>query len=137
MSILALDVGEKRIGVAVSDPSQTFSMPVDVIERTALREDIKRIVEIATERSAEVIVVGDPVRLGGERGLASEKIDRFVAELARAWNGQIERVDERLTTAQATKSLIAADVSRKKRKQVVDKLAAALILDTYLARRRP
>jgi putative Holliday junction resolvase len=136
VSILALDVGEKRIGVAVSDPSETFSLPVDVIERTALREDIKRIVEIATERSAQTIVVGDPVRLGGERGLASEKIDRFVAELARAWTGQIERVDERMTTAQATKSLIAADVSRKKRKQVVDKLAAALILDTYLARRR-
>jgi putative holliday junction resolvase len=136
MSILALDVGEKRIGVAISDPSQTYSLPLDVIERAALREDITRIVEIATERSAQVIVVGDPVRLGGERGLASEKIDKFVAELARAWSGQIERVDERLTTAQATKSLIAADVSRKKRKQVVDKLAAALILDTYLARRR-
>lgn len=136
MSILALDVGEKRIGVAISDPSETFSLPVDVLERTALREDIKRIVEIATERNAHVIVIGDPVRLGGDRGLASEKIDRFVAELARVWTGQIERVDERLTTAQATKSLIAADVSRKKRKQVVDKLAAALILDTYLARRR-
>ncbi|HTX03737.1 MAG TPA: Holliday junction resolvase RuvX, partial [Candidatus Acidoferrales bacterium] len=125
----------KRIGVAVSDPSETFSLPLDVIERTALRDDIKRIVELATERGAQVIVVGDPVRLGGERGLASEKIDRFVAELARGWTGQIERVDERMTTAQATKSLIAADVSRKKRKHVVDKLAAALILDTYLARR--
>jgi len=135
MSILALDVGEKRIGVAVSDPSETFSLPLDVIERTAIREDVARIVAIAAERNAQVIVVGDPVRLGGERGLASEKIDRFVAELARGWKGAIERVDERLTTVQATRSLIAADVSRKKRKTIVDKLAAALILDTYLARR--
>jgi putative holliday junction resolvase len=135
MSILALDVGERRIGLAVSDPSQTFSLPLELIERTAIREDVRRIVAIATERGAEVIVVGDPIRLGGERGLASEKIDRFVAELEREWTGRIERVDERLTTAQATRSLIAADVSRKKRKQVVDKLAAALILDTYLARR--
>jgi putative Holliday junction resolvase len=135
MSILALDVGERRIGLAVSDPSQTFSLPLEVIERTAIREDVRRIVAIATERCVEVIVVGDPVRLGGERGLASEKIDRFVVELEREWKGGIERVDERLTTAQATRSLIAADVSRKKRKQVVDKLAAALILDTYLARR--
>ena len=135
MSILALDVGEKRIGVAISDPSETFSLPLEVIERTAIRDDVRRIVEMATQRGAQVIVVGDPVRLGGERGLASEKIDRFVAELERGWSGKIERVDERLTTAQATKSLIAADVSRKKRKQVVDKLAAALILDTYLARR--
>lgn len=135
MSILALDVGERRIGLAISDPSQTFSLPLEVIERTAIREDVRRIVAIATERGVEIIVVGDPVRLGGERGLASEKIDRFVAELEREWKGGIERVDERLTTAQATRSLIAADVSRKKRKQVVDKLAAALILDTYLARR--
>ena len=135
MSILALDVGEKRIGVAVSDPSETFSLPLDVIERTAIREDVARIVAIAAERNAQVIVVGDPVRLGGERGLASDKIDRFVAELARGWKGAIERVDERLTTVQATRSLIAADVSRKKRKTIVDKLAAALILDTYLARR--
>jgi putative Holliday junction resolvase len=135
MSILALDVGERRIGLAVSDPSQTFSLPLEVIERTAIREDVRRVVAIAMERGVEVIVVGDPVRLGGERGLASEKIDRFVVELEREWKGRIERVDERLTTAQATRSLIAADVSRKKRKQVVDKLAAALILDTYLARR--
>jgi putative Holliday junction resolvase len=135
VSILALDVGERRIGLAVSDPSETFSLPLEVLERTAIREDVHHIVAIATERGAEVIVVGDPVRLGGERGLASEKIDRFVAELQRAWKGRIERVDERLTTAQATRSLIAADVSRKKRKAVVDKLAAALILDTYLARR--
>jgi len=136
MSILALDIGEKRIGVAVSDPSESFSLPLEVIERTALRDDIRRIVELAAERGVRVIVVGDPVRLGGERGLASGKIDKFVAELERGWDGTIERVDERLTTAQATKSLIAADVSRKKRKQVVDKVAAALILDTYLARRK-
>ncbi|HEY1727787.1 MAG TPA: Holliday junction resolvase RuvX [Candidatus Baltobacteraceae bacterium] len=136
MSILALDIGEKRIGVAVSDPSDSFSLPLEVIERTTIRDDIGRIVALATERGVRVVVVGDPVRLGGERGLASEKIDKFVAELERGWNGMIERVDERLTTAQATKSLIAADVSRKKRRQVVDKLAAALILDTYLARRK-
>lgn len=135
MSILALDVGERRIGVAVSDPSESFSLPLDVIERTSTRDDVARIVALATERDAQVIVVGDPVRLGGDRGPASERIDRFVAALGRVWQGRIERVDERLTTAQATRSLIAADVSRKRRKQVVDKLAAALILETYLARR--
>ena len=135
MSVIALDVGERRIGVAVSDPSDTFSLPLEVIERTSTRDDIGRIVRLATERGADVIVVGDPIRLGGERGQASARIDRFVAELERAWHGRIERVDERLTTAQATRSLLAADVSRKRRKAVVDKLAAALILDTYLARR--
>lgn len=135
MSILALDVGERRIGVAVSDPSESFSLPLEVIERTSTREDIARIVALAQDRDANVIVVGDPIRLAGERGPASERIDKFVEALQRAWQGRIERVDERLTTAQATRSLIAADVSRKRRKAVVDKLAAALILETYLARR--
>lgn len=136
MSVLALDVGERRIGVAVSDPSETFSLPLEVIERSELRDDIARIVALARERGVEVIVVGDPIRLGGNRGEASTRIDRFVASLAKGWDGRIERVDERLTTAQATRSLLSADVSRKRRKQVVDKLAAALILDTYLSRRR-
>ncbi|MGH7329465.1 MAG: Holliday junction resolvase RuvX [Polyangiaceae bacterium] len=135
MSVIALDVGERRIGVAVADPSCTFSLPYGVIERTAVRDDIRRIVDIAREREADVIVVGDPVRLDGERGLATQRIDRFVEALGRAWPGQIERVDERLTTAQATRTLIDADVSRRRRKRVVDKLAAALILDVYLARR--
>lgn len=135
MSVIALDVGERRIGVAVADPSRTFSLPYGVIERTAVRDDVRRVVEIAHERGADVIVVGDPVRLGGDRGLASQRVDRFVEALRRTWTGKIERVDERLTTAQATRTLIDADVSRSRRKRVVDKLAAALILDVYLARR--
>jgi putative Holliday junction resolvase len=135
VSVIALDVGERRIGVAVADPSRTFSLPYEVIERTAIRNDIQRIVDIARERDADVIVVGDPVHLGGERGFAAERVDRFVEALGRVWAGKIERVDERLTTAQATRTLIDADVSRRRRKRVVDKLAAALILDVYLARR--
>ena len=137
MSVLALDVGERRIGVAISDPGESFAMPLEVIERSALRDDIARIVNLAEEHRAGTIIVGDPIRLSGERGPASEKIDRFVEQLARAWSGAIERVDERLTTAQATRTLLEADVSRKGRRNVVDKLAAALMLETYLARRRP
>jgi putative Holliday junction resolvase len=135
MPILALDVGDRRIGLATSDPSETFALPVGVIERSALREDLAEIVRVASERAADTIVVGDPVRLSGERGIAAEKIDRFCAALERVYTGTIARVDERLTTAQASKALIAADVSRAKRKKVVDGIAAALILDTYLARR--
>jgi putative Holliday junction resolvase len=73
--------------------------------------------------------------MSGERALASEKIDAFVAHLARAFDGAIERIDERLTTAAAQKVLIGADVSRAKRKKVVDQLAAVGILETWLARR--
>jgi putative Holliday junction resolvase len=133
-SIIALDVGERRIGVAVS--AGTMALPYDTIERTNVRADTERIVAIARERGARTIVVGDPLTLGGQRGIAAKNIDAFVAHLARAYDGAIEMVDERLTTAAVEKSLIAADVSRKKRRTVVDKLAAAMILDTYLRRRR-
>lgn len=136
MTLLALDVGTKRIGVAVADPSGSFALPVTVIERTNLRDDLQKIADLIESYLAREVVVGDPVTLRGERGIAADKIDRFVEQLARVFSGTIHRVDERMTTAQATKTLIAADVSRGKRKTVVDKMAAALILETFLARRR-
>lgn len=135
-SVVALDVGSRRIGVAVSDPLGSFAFPHTTIERTNVRDDVAAVVAIAAERGARTIVVGDPLTLAGKRGLATETIDAFVAHLARAFDGRIERVDERLTTAAVQKSLIGADVSRAKRKSVVDKLAAAMILETYLARSR-
>ncbi len=132
-TVLALDVGTRRIGVAVGEG--TFAFPHGTIVRTNVRDDVAAIVALANERGARTIVVGDPLTMSGERGLASAAIDAFVAHLARAYDGTIERVDERLTTAAAQKSLIAADVSRAKRKQVVDQLAAVGILETWLARR--
>jgi len=132
-TVMALDVGTKRIGVAVGEG--TFAFPHSTLERTNVRDDVARIVALAAERGARTIVVGDPLTMSGERGLASAAIDAFVAHLARAYDGAVERVDERLTTAAAQKSLIAADVSRAKRKRVVDQLAAVGILETWLARR--
>ena len=135
--LLALDVGERRIGVAITDPGESFSLPLRTIDRTdSLHDDIETILVIAREYGARAIVVGDPVALNGERGIAAQKMDAFAAILAKAFGGPIERVDERMTTAQVTRTLLAADVSRKKRKRVVDQLAAALILDSYLARRK-
>jgi putative Holliday junction resolvase len=135
--ILALDVGERRIGLAISDPGESFSLPLRTLERTeSLHDDLQSIVDAASEYDAKIIVVGDPVSLSGERGIAAQKMDEFVRVLAKAYDGTIERVDERMTTAQATRTLIANDVSRKSRKRVVDQLAAALILDAYLARRK-
>jgi putative holliday junction resolvase len=133
---MALDVGSKRIGVAIADPTETFALPADTIVRTNLRTDLERINELAESYNARDLVVGDPVALSGERGIAAQKMDAFVESLRKVYNGTIHRIDERMTTAQATKTLIAADVSRKKRKDVVDKMAAALILETFLARRR-
>ena len=135
--IVALDVGERRIGVAISDPSEAFSLPLRTIERTAsLRDDLETILEIVRSYGATTIVVGDPVSLSGERGIAAEKMDAFAAVLAKAYGGPVERVDERMTTAQVTRSLIDGGAKRKDRKRVVDQLAAALILDSFLARRR-
>jgi putative holliday junction resolvase len=133
---MALDVGSKRIGVAVADPTETFALPVGTIERTNLRADLAKIAEYAESYLASELVVGDPIALSGERGIAAQKMDAFVEALRGAFNGTIHRVDERMTTAQVTKTLIAADVSRKRRKEVVDKMAAALILESFLARRR-
>jgi putative Holliday junction resolvase len=136
MALLALDVGSKRIGVAVADPTGTFALPLTVIERTNLKADLERITRLASEYDADEVVVGYPMTLSGAQGPAAEKMDRFIEQLQRIFTGTIHRADERLTTAQATKTLIAADVSRSKRKTVVDKMAAALILETFLARRR-
>src|SRR5947209_15793232 len=132
-AVMALDVGTRRIGVAVGEG--TFAFPHSTLERTNVRDDVARIVALAAERGVRTIVVGDPLTMSGERGIASAAIDAFVAHLARAYDGEVERVDERLTTAAAQKSLIAADVSRAKRKRVVDQLAAVGILETWLARR--
>ena len=131
-AVLALDVGERRIGVAIGEG--TFAFPLVTHTRTNVRDDVSAIVALARERGAAIIVVGDPLTLKGERSIARENIDAFVAHLRRAFDGTIERIDERLTTAAAQKALIAADVSRAKRKQVVDQLAAVGILETWLAR---
>jgi len=136
VAVLALDVGERRIGVAVSDPSEAFALPLRTIERARLHDDLAAILELARESGAATIVVGDPLTLAGKRGIAALKIDEFVETLRRAFDGTIERVDERMTTALATRALIDADVSRAKRRRVVDQLAAASILETYLGLRR-
>lgn len=133
---MALDVGSKRIGIAVADPTATFALPVGTIERTNLRADLARIEEYLESYMVRDLVVGYPVALSGEAGIAAQKMDAFIERLQTVFSGAIHRVDERMTTAQATKTLIAADVSRKRRKEVVDKMAAALILESYLARRR-
>lgn len=136
MALLALDVGSKRIGVAVADPTGSFALPLTVLERSNLKADLERISQLVREYTVNEMVVGYPMTLAGQAGPAAEKMDRFIEQLARVFEGTIHRVDERLTTAQATKTLISADVSRAKRKTVVDKMAAALILESFLARRR-
>lgn len=134
--IMALDVGSKRIGIAVADPSETFALPVATLDRINKSSDLTRLAEYFESYQVDELVVGDPVTLRGERGPAAAAMDGFVEELRRVFDGTIHRFDERLTTAQASKALIAADVSRRKRRDVVDRMAAALILESFLTRRR-
>jgi putative holliday junction resolvase len=133
---MALDVGSKRIGIAIADPGGTFALPLATLTRTNRREDLASIKSYVESYGVDELVVGDPLTLGGERGIAARAMDAFVENLREIFDGTIHRVDERLTTAQATKSLIAADVGRRKRRELVDKMAAALILESFLARRR-
>jgi putative holliday junction resolvase len=136
MAIMALDVGSKRIGVAIADPTQTYAIPLATITRKNKRDDLASIANYLESYGVEELIVGDPIALSGERDMAAREMDSFVERLRGVFTGPIHKIDERLTSAQANKSLIAADVSRRKRRGIVDRLAAALILETFLARRR-
>lgn len=129
--ILALDVGEKRIGVAVSDPMGWTAQGVETIFTRGTEKDIERIAELLREYNTARLVVGLPRSLSGATGPQAERIMSFVSHLTeRGW--QVRYQDERLTTAQAHRTLIEGDVKRAQRKQVVDKLAATYILQSFL-----
>lgn len=127
MRILGIDYGEKRIGVAVSDPLGLTAQPVDAVEDI---EGIKRIVKEYDE--VEEVVVGLPKSLSGKLGPQAQKVLEFVEKLKKDLRQRIITWDERLTTVEAEKVLISAGLSRQKRKEVVDKSAAAIILQSYL-----
>jgi len=133
---MALDVGSRRIGVAIAQRGSQLAIPLATIERGSRRDDLAQIQRYLDSYAVDELVIGDPLTLAGERGVAARAMDSFVEEVRRIFGGAIHRVDERMTTAQATKTLIAADVSRRKRREIVDRMAAALILETFLATRR-
>lgn len=129
--ILALDIGEKRIGVAVSDPLGWTAQGVETIFTRGTEKDVERIAQLLEEYNTDRLVVGLPRSLNGQTGPQAERIIAFVENLtARGW--QVRYQDERLTTAQAHRTLIEGDVKRAQRKQVVDKLAATYILQSFL-----
>ncbi|MGQ9881583.1 MAG: Holliday junction resolvase RuvX [Armatimonadota bacterium] len=133
--ILALDIGERRIGVAVSDETATVAQPLVVIAREGTAKDVERITQIARQHAVHEVVVGLPVTLRGEQAQAVQKLQAFVAHLRRALDVPIVLVDERLSTAEANRRMREADVGRGARRQKVDAVAAALILEKYLSQR--
>ncbi len=130
--ILALDYGTKRIGVALSDELGWTAQPLETFERRTLERDIGHIRDLVHAHEVVRVVLGLPLRLSGEVGPAARVVQEFVVRLAEALPVPIDTWDERMTTKAAEELLIAADVSRKKRKGALDRVAAALLLQSYL-----
>ncbi len=130
--IMALDYGSKRIGVAASDPLGYTAQGIGVIERKNKKKDIAEIVALAEKLDVGEILMGKPVRMAGTPGTLQAEIEQFAAALEKAAGRPVILRDERFTTMQAERHLIAADVSREKRKGVIDKIAAQLLLQNYL-----
>lgn len=136
MRIMSLDVGSRTIGVACSDALFLTAQGIETIRRTSLEADFNRIQELIASYEVSEIVVGMPKNMNGTKGDRAIKTEEFVAKLKAVVDVPIAFWDERLTTVMAERSLIEADVSRKKRKAVIDKMAAVVILQGYLERRR-
>lgn len=133
MRTVALDVGEKRIGVAVSDEAGRVATPIATVVRgDCLPADLGKIVEIAQSREAEKIVVGLPTSLSGQAGPAAQRMAEFADALRQAAPMEVVLWDERLTTALAEKAMLAADVTRRRRRRHIHEAAATLILQSYL-----
>ncbi|MDU2598447.1 MULTISPECIES: Holliday junction resolvase RuvX [Anaerococcus] len=134
--IMGLDVGDKTIGVALSDPMFLIANPLETIKRKKASLDIKRLVEIIDEYDVETIVVGLPKNMNNSIGPQSMKVMSFVDLLKKQTDKEIIYQDERMTTIQSERVLIDMDVRRENRKKHIDKIAASFILQTYLDGRR-
>lgn len=136
MRIAALDVGSRTIGVAVSDSLGITAQPSHVIRRRGTRADVADVVAWCSEHEVTTLVVGLPLELDGSEAHRARRVRVLVDALTEAYDGDVQMWDERLTTVAAERALLEADVSRRKRKLYVDKVAAALILQGYLDFRR-
>ncbi len=133
---MALDFGERRIGVAISDPSGTLAQPLETLSRRGSSDAaLKRIAHLVAEYEVEWIVVGLPLLLDGTSGSQAERARRFGSEVAHRTGVSVEYLDERLTSAEARRALSAAGVPARKQKGRVDPVAAALLLSTFLERK--
>lgn len=132
MRIMGLDVGEKRIGIAMSDPMGWTAQGHSVLNRKGLEDDLEALFSLCKEFEVEKIIVGLPRNMNGSIGPKALEIQEFAQYLKEHTGLPIEFWDERLTTKIAERMLIDADVSRRKRKQVIDKVAAVNILQAYL-----
>lgn len=127
-----MDVGDKRIGMAISDQMGWTAQGIDTLERKSEEEDLEKIQDVIKHYSPEKIVIGLPKNMDGSLGFQGEKVKEFGELIAKVFPGEIIYWDERLTTVYAHRILIEGDISRRKRKKKVDKIAAVFILQSYL-----
>ncbi len=136
MRLMGLDIGEKTIGVAVSDELGLTAQGVTVIRRSSKKADRRALSDLVAFYQAERLVLGLPRNMNGSLGPKAREVERFGDWAGEALGLPVDYVDERLTTVAAQRTLLEGDVSRAKRRRIVDQLAAALILQGYLDRRR-
>src|SRR5512140_1563030 len=132
MRILAIDPGTKRIGIAVSDELKLLAHPLEYIPAEPFAEFLARLKTLLLEKEVELILVGMPRNMDGSYGPAALKVQEFVAALKSAVTVPIKTWDERLTSVIAKRYLLEGNVRREKRKKKVDKMAAAILLQSYL-----
>ncbi len=132
MRILAIDHGSRRIGVAVSDELKVIAQPLEYIPAKPFAGFLARLEELLQEKDVELILVGLPRNMDGSLGPAAQKVQEFVGTLRSQVPVPIRTWDERLTTVQANRLLVQGNVRRDKRKEKVDKMAAAILLQSYL-----
>jgi putative Holliday junction resolvase len=130
--IMGLDVGKRRVGVAISDELKITAQPLTKIKRTSIEKDLTEILHIASEYSVRAIVVGLPLNMDGSVGPQASLVLKFMESLKQKTSLPVEGWDERLSTVAVTRVLIEGDVTRKKRKGIVDQLSASYILQGYL-----
>jgi putative Holliday junction resolvase len=130
--LLGLDVGSKTIGLALSDVSRTVATPLLTIARTKFTIDVKKLFELIDSRDVGALIVGLPISLDGSEGPACQSVRQFAANLLALRDLPLAFWDERLSTAAVTRTLLEADASRKRRAEVIDKMAAAYILQGAL-----
>jgi len=133
--ILALDVGSRRIGLAVTDPLGITAQGLETLTRTNKRADFQQLSALIRELGVAEIVVGNPLRMSGESGTQAEKMAAFAEELRRRFKLPVHLWDERLTSAEAHRLLSENGMDRMERKGIVDRMAAVLILQSYMASR--
>lgn len=134
MTTLGIDLGRRRIGLAISDPTDQVALPAGALESGGLERDVRAIAALARERGVERVVVGLPVHMSGRRGPEAAAAETFAARLERELGVPVKTLDERWTTVEAERSLRESGTRGRRRRQQVDAVAATLLLRTFLAR---